>query len=283
MIIEDACEQQTSPSGRTKIGDSFVFKGVAYKREQLVFGGFQCGDYTNEEHDFLVERKEADDFVSSVLDGRLYEQLAKMHDYYEGYRELIFVGDWDTTIRDCFRKDATTGTHTAQLVQSARLRLQPMGVQWFQAWDESDAATEILFLDKYAKGIKNFEVKQPKHQFHVRDERVKLLMMFPNIGTRKKVDVLLEKYKTIETIIEYAIQHPKEMEKELKGTRIGKDTIDKISDITTSKKEVHYETRTSEGTDISEGNNVLSERPKKVYGAGNFYRRRKDNKHAESP
>jgi ERCC4-type nuclease len=157
-----------------------------------------------------------------------------------------------------------------------------MGVQWYQAWDEQQAADRIVFLDKYAKGNKKFEMKADKRRFHVRDERLKLLMMFPNIGTQKKGEVLLEKYKTIDTIIQYAIQHPKEMEKELKGTRIGRDTIDKISDIATSEKEVYYETRTSPEVDISEGNNVLPAGPTKVSSPSNFYRRRKNYQHPKS-
>lgn len=275
MIIEDACEQERSATGRTFIGDVFVANNIPYKRDQLQFGGIQCGDYTNESYEFLVERKKANDFVASVLDGRLFDQLAKMHDYYDGYREIIFIGDWDETIINVRKQH---GIGVAAFVEASQLRLQLMGVQWYPVCDEHDAALRIIFLDKYAKGNKKFEIKQAKKKWHISDERMKLLLTLPNIGSQGKGKLLLDKYKTVDTFIQYAIHFPKECEKDLKGTRIGKDTIDKIRELLTSEKEViFHETERNTDSDQSEGSNVLSDGPKKTSGHRNFYRRRQNN------
>jgi ERCC4-type nuclease len=274
MIIEDACEQERSASGRTYIGDVFFKRNVPYKRAQLTFGGIQCGDYTNEDYDFLVERKKAPDFVASVLDGRLFDQIAKMHDYYEGYREVIFIGDWDETI-ESVRKEHGEGV--AAFVESSQLRLQLMGVQWFVACDEHDAAKRIIFLDKYAKGNKKFQIKQAKRKWHISDERMKLLLTFPNIGSQGKGKILLEKYKTLDTFIQYAIHYPKECEKDLKGTRIGRDTIDKLVELFTSEKEViFHETERNSGKDEQSGDHLLQQQSTSS-GHRHFYRRRQNN------
>jgi ERCC4-type nuclease len=60
-------------------------KGFSWSKELLEVGDIVCGNV-------CIERKEASDFVGSILDGRLKEQAMRMYANYE-HRYIIIEGD----------------------------------------------------------------------------------------------------------------------------------------------------------------------------------------------
>lgn len=52
----------------------------------------RIGDFTNDKKSFIVERKRVDDFYSSMVDGRLYEQARKMYAWMDGLKIIILEG-----------------------------------------------------------------------------------------------------------------------------------------------------------------------------------------------
>jgi len=101
----------------TDLWDAFdllsIDKGFTFERTFLKVGDVACGD-------IVIERKEASDFVSSIMDGRLKEQSAKMCLNYE-YKYLIVEGS-PFRVKSNIHPNAILGQMTS-LVTKYNIRL----------------------------------------------------------------------------------------------------------------------------------------------------------------
>ena len=92
--------------------DSFdilsVDKNLSYERTFLEVGDVACGN-------IVIERKEANDFVGSIMDGRLREQAAKMSLNYQ-YKYVIVEGNPYRT-KSNINAHAVIGKMTSLLVK----------------------------------------------------------------------------------------------------------------------------------------------------------------------
>ncbi|MEZ0319007.1 MAG: ERCC4 domain-containing protein [Pyrobaculum sp.] len=143
----------------------------------------EVGDYIA--GDFVFERKSVSDFVNSVVDGRLFEQAAKLKD--SGLKALVIVeGDLWGELR--FRKISPNA------VLGAQLALYAMGVGLVYTVDKAHTGALVCLAAKRSgkRGVKTPAVKK---KADVKTMQVALLASLPGIGP-KRAEQLLKKYGT---------------------------------------------------------------------------------------
>jgi len=237
MIIEDSGEKEKDH--KTRIGAVFNQRNIPYKREWIVLKNEdgedeRCGDYTDEEKTFLVERKSTMDYLGSLLSGHLWEQLARMAELFPGPKYLLLEGDWDGLLDYALKSFSNTGIY-CNLIAS-RQKLVKFNIGLIQTIDEFDSARELQYLSFYAKNVEDFKIGvEKKWVRRVKDERVRLLMRLPGIGdNEKKAQFILGIYGTVLNFINVIHTDIKEVIKTLKGHRIGKITLQKLDKLFTS-------------------------------------------------
>lgn len=229
LIIEDVAEE-------SMVKQFLELKKMVVERKEIRFNGIRIGDYTNEKFEFIVERKKQTDFLASVLDGRYLKQLANMAEFFPGPKFLLFEGDWDGLLDYTER---VHGNAIRCLLISSRYKLNAFNIQWIQTWCEESTAQEIIYLDKYAKASQEVHVKVEQRWSRHKDKRIPPLLCVDNLGGEEKAMLLLKKYGSLYEIVSYAINNTEEMIKELKGTFIGRKTIESMVELYTSFKELN--------------------------------------------
>lgn len=157
------------------------------------------GDYTNENEDFLVERKAGMDYANSVITGHLTVQLARMREQHPNTPLfLIFEGDFDAVC------DGQNNRGLKMLLRTFPLKLAHVwGVQLIKTCDIVETVEELQLLDHYAKGIRDvpiaFESVYMTKNF---DERVRNLMTVPQLG-QTKAEMLLNVFPSIYHMLDH--------------------------------------------------------------------------------
>lgn len=275
MIIEDSGEIIKS---KHYVGNVLKKRGTIFKREEIRIENERVGDYIGV-HDenilWMAERKRDKDFVKSVKDGRLDKQLEKMSRLYDGVKYLLFEGNWDQTLKDYY--------YYYGKLQSMRVKCAYYGVTFKECKNEEATASFLLLLEKHCKKFQSIEIKIYKPTI-VRsdDQRLIPLMAARSIG-RKTAKVLLDNFKSLETIIALAINKPEAITS-LKG--IGNSVIIGLKELYSKKEMVIFEQKrnigsrrqgSSMGRDGLSGRAVHSKSKPPYINNANIYRRRKNN------
>jgi len=175
---------------------SFIKSGYVPKVESLPAGDFLIYGKT-EDDAVLIERKEASDFVSSLKDGRLWEQMAKMK---------------QSKIKD--RRVLIEGNPIKSKAMRFGKRLTPASIygayDGIFKWD-----TKIIWVENryqmaaYLKNLikrkdkpkKVFSLRSsPQREMTLQEKREYLIEGLPGIGGSRAKDVL-KKFKTIKNFI----------------------------------------------------------------------------------
>lgn len=111
--------QVDSRESRSGIADKLTcFKGVAVERAELPSGDYLIGG------GIAVERKDANDFVLSVMDGRLFEQVARMlaeHD-----KAVVLIEGDPYSVRSAIATESVDGALSyISLLSGASLAYSP--------------------------------------------------------------------------------------------------------------------------------------------------------------
>jgi len=277
MLVEDDNEKVLPQTCKTVIGGYLNSQKIDYRREIM-----EVGDYTDDDNNFIVERKHMWDWYSSILDGRLPDQLYRISQQVVGYKAIIFVGDWYYFLEEV---EKAYGYPLKQLCLSWRYKCRNFGVEFIECIDDITAAKEILSISYFSKELDKAMTILPTNYSRDIDLRKTIMMMFPEIGSIKKVNLLLKKYKNLYNIITECITNSKEMIKTLRGTRIGPKTINFIIDIFTSTKEVTGNAaRRRRNAKKTSGTGIRFHAPSKrkpKNGDTGFYWDRKNHKHNE--
>lgn len=97
-----------SRESRCGVPDWLTRLGLSYTTEEMPYGDYRLGD------SFLVERKAADDFVASILDGRLFGQAEMLAS--QGCRAMLVVEGDLRTIWSKIDPEALAGALSALVV-----------------------------------------------------------------------------------------------------------------------------------------------------------------------
>jgi len=177
-IIADYSE---NPSG---IPDLLLKKGASLKLEQL-----KVGDYIIN-NDITVERKSAEDFIQSIISGRLFKQCAQLSKI--RLRPLLLLeGNPFLTAHD-IDKNAIKG---AMLSVAASWQIPLV-----YSKNADDSATQILMLAKQSlqqPPFLRYNVFKPKR---IKNHKLRFLQGLPCVGA-VTASRLLAHFSTLEAIM----------------------------------------------------------------------------------
>jgi DNA excision repair protein ERCC-4 len=193
-------------------------KNVSVQIERL-----SIGDYIAE-NKLVFERKTLDDFVLSIIDGRLFKQACRLASLYDK-RILILEGTAKDFNKTGIRREALQGA-----IISISIIL---GIPILRARDPSETARLIVFATRQVKSLAEGSVY--RHGYRPKDRRKRqlfLLQGLPGIG-REKAQRLIDRFGSIEAIITADCEDLQYV----KG--IGRVIARNIKDVVTEPKEGH--------------------------------------------
>jgi len=133
-----------------------------------------------------IERKTADDLLGSLKDGRLYEQLARLHQL-TPYAYLIVCGAiWRGTDGHAVTERGLTGWNY-QAVQAALLTCQELGVFVIHSSDDKFETT-VIGLGQRDRG--DTIQQRPAKRFALLDPGEAVLAALPGIGLERVAALL---------------------------------------------------------------------------------------------
>jgi len=159
--------------------------GVLVKSETLHVGDFVLSDRV------VVERKEVEDFASSIIDGRLFEQAAKLRESY--LKPIMLVEGERLTGSGRVRPEATMGAYASVLVD--------YGIPAVCTRDPSETA-QLMFAIARREQVQ--EKRPPRimtapKPSNIEHQQEFIVSSLPNIdNTRAKK--LLSHFKTVERV-----------------------------------------------------------------------------------
>lgn len=157
------------------------------------------GDYVIPE-DHVIERKSASDFVSSLFDGRLFDQAQRLVDTYEDVFYII-EGDFQRELK-------IWSNRRRQLIGALVTLVTDYNVRLFWSSDTYETAMIIERLARrLLEGHRGGAVvinKKPKSLKSIRDWQLYVLQSFPGIGL-KTAERILERFGSIEAFVKAGV------------------------------------------------------------------------------
>ena len=178
---------------------------IKYEKQRLDIGDFV-------EEDVCIERKEINDFISSIIDGRIFKQVEKM---VENYRKCLIVisGKYDY-VNSRLPLNVVLAS-IASII--ARNNISIVSVD-----NDSQLITLINYFIKKATDGQDkkhdFKIKKVNQKYNI---NVRLIASIPSVGLDRATNIL-KKYKSIKEISSLDI------EKLVEIPGIGKKTAEKI-------------------------------------------------------
>ncbi len=196
--------------------NSLIISSLINLGVEIEFKELKVGDYIVK--DVIIERKTINDFVSSMINKRLFNQIQELQQYknrlllVEGIEEQEFYNDEELGVN---------GNAIRGFLLSILLKYN---IPIIFTKNHEDSARFIYVLSK--KQTKEIALKAKKRILNKKEQLQFIIESFPGIGpvTAKK---LLKKFRTIQEIINAA-------EQELKKT------IGKKADIIINLREMKY-------------------------------------------
>ncbi len=162
----------------------------------------ECGDFILSDR-IIVERKTSEDFCSSILDGRLFEQAKRMKEYYE--KPVILIEGNPLSTERNLNPKAVMGA-ISSLIADFDLSLV----------STKDAFESALFLFSLAKREQIIERREPRVRSEKKPPSLTKLQEYlvsglPNVNV-KIARRLLEKFKTVEKVFTASEEELKRVE-----------------------------------------------------------------------
>ncbi len=182
--------------------NSLIISEIANNNIDLEIQPLKIGDYLI--GSIIIERKTINDFISSMLNKRMIEQLKQMQKYQN--RLLIIEGNQEVLYSD-----------------NLETKLNPNAVRGFILSIITNYNTNIIFTKNYQETSKFLiilarQIIKPKIEFSlharipktIKEQKKYILESFPNIG-QKKSEKLLKKFKTLKNIFNSSEEETKEI------------------------------------------------------------------------
>ena len=170
--------------------NSLVLSNLHELGAELQIADLKVGDY--QINNIIIERKTFQDFISSMLNKRLIEQLLNMQQY---EKKLLIIEGHEN--KELFENSKLNPNSIKGLLLSISLE---MNTPIIQTKNEEETAIYLYLLAK--KQLKpsseiSFHSRIPKTK---EEQKKYILESFPNIGP-KTAEKLLKEFKTIKNII----------------------------------------------------------------------------------
>jgi Fanconi anemia group M protein len=206
MIIIDSHEKKAQVLAKSYFN---------FKIEKIKEDDGDCGDFTNEDKTFIVERKEVKDFLNSIMDKSMFNQIRKMQLMKNPI--LIVEGDLEQLCRE--------NKHQKNYILSTLFEIMfRCGLMVILTKDLIQTLEFLMFIDKHSRGdIK--EVREVFLRFKLPNPKEVVLASIPGVGPRL-AKRLMEYFGSPRNVLNAS----KEMLMEVPG--IGEGKADKILDAT---------------------------------------------------
>jgi len=183
MIFADSREPD-------RIVEMLKSMGVEVQRKRL-----SVADYliTYSSYAIAVERKDADDYVNSIADGRLFDQLYRLTRLYE-LSFICVIGNVDFYR---MRRDAFIGSIVSIALKS-RGSVVPLWVK-----DEKDFCLVLKSLNRQVEGGRIKATPRIVKKASI-DDSVAMLMAIPGVGV-EKAKKLLERFGSVFRVVNATI------------------------------------------------------------------------------
>jgi len=172
----------------TREKQSLIATNLFSKKANIDFQKLEVGDY--EIGEFLIERKTFPDFISSMINKRLQEQLINLK---KSKRPLLLVeGNYTNQSNSKIHPNAIKG-----MILSIQLDFQ---VPIINTKDENDTVDFLILLAKrQEKEKQEFSIRPSRNLKNLEEQKLFILEGFPGIGPTLSKS-LLEKFKTLKNI-----------------------------------------------------------------------------------
>ncbi len=169
-------------------------KGVIVKRKRL-----EVGDYLvkHGNHEVVVERKTASDFLNSIADGRIFTQCQRMSSKYP-ISFLFVVGDLDGEMEmRGFRRDAVVAALTSIAIKNEYGQVIPLIF-----FDNEDFCTALKTLDRRMREGEFRILPRLRRDVIKRNAsatQVAMLTAIPGIG-EEKAKRILKRFGSVQNV-----------------------------------------------------------------------------------
>lgn len=183
---DDVMPVEPKPTIFVDYGEEIIAKMLESQDCEVVRMRLATGDFVISD-EIAVERKGTRDFLASIFDGRLFEQMARLKEEYA--RPFIIV-------------EGLHGHHQDNnSIRGAILSIATdFGIPIIWANDERETATFLLLAAKRElkpkKGFAGIARRKPKTNYEL---QLYVVSSLPGIG-QVKAKKLLEKFKTVEKV-----------------------------------------------------------------------------------
>ena len=162
--------------------------GVEYKVRRLEVGDFLV---VHESHEVAIERKAAEDFVNSTIDGRIFRQHYLLSSRYNLSFIFIIGSIEDVLAKREIRREAVIGALISLAVKKEKGQVVPIVFE-----NEFDSILALKYIDsKIRKGeLRAFPKVKAKE-----DYQVAMLTAIPGIG-EERAKKLLKKFGSLQRI-----------------------------------------------------------------------------------
>jgi DNA excision repair protein ERCC-4 len=171
----------------SEIPDLLKEKGIPILFENLEIGDYIIGD-------LIIERKTSKDFITSIFDGRIFQQANKITSY-TNKTILLIEGNLNEEIEYVKNKNSIYGT-LLSLALSYNFK-----IIYSNDIEESANILEIIYKHgKYHKNENIHLIKQKRIANDINKQKLNIIASIPYIG-EKYAERLLKNFKTIKAII----------------------------------------------------------------------------------
>ena len=158
----------------------------------------QVGDYLikHSSYEILVERKDVNDFLNSIVDGRLFRQCHVLSTRYP-LSFLAIVGDLDEILSERgFRRDAAIAAIVSIAAKNAEGQIVPLLLR-----NEDDFCLALKAMDRR---VREGEFRILPRLQRRENPKIAMLTAVPGIG-EKKAEKLLEHFGSIHRIVNASV------------------------------------------------------------------------------
>jgi len=165
----------------TFLADTSKEKGYNLHIETLPFGDIQCGN-------IIIERKEINDFYSSVTSDRMWEQIAHMRANNEYVSIIILSG----RLQDLREVDDIK----INIIMGALKKITALGIPHVWVQNDNELVIKTLEFFAYAESNEDFvPIKRVE-----KNKKDSLFMALPYVG-RKAAKKLIKEFDNMETLV----------------------------------------------------------------------------------
>jgi DNA excision repair protein ERCC-4 len=168
------------------------FKEGLFTDVPVIVQTLDAGDYwvaTDDDKILVIERKSPDDFVESIIDGRLFSQAAKLQSLLaNGYWVYIIITGQIQRTPDgnCFTGRERKFSWNA--VQGAKLSMQELGIFVYECNGGFDFANAVRRLAERTRN--EDKLTAPKRKARLANKQVEVLSALPGISIEKAEHIL---------------------------------------------------------------------------------------------